>query len=69
MQLSQDAIQEFKKIYREEHRVTLTNDQALELATSFFNLMQACTAPCLMRIAHANTTWYNGRVDPSQNTA
>ena len=45
MQLSQDAIHEFKKIYREEYGITLTNGQALELATSFFNLMQAVYRP------------------------
>ena len=41
MQLTQEAIDEFKQIYREEYDIALTDEQALELATSFFHLMQA----------------------------
>lgn len=45
MQLTQEALNEFKQIYRQDLGITLTNEQALDLATSFFNLMQAIYRP------------------------
>jgi len=45
MQLTKDAIDEFKQIYSEDYGITLTDPQALELATSFFTLMQAVFRP------------------------
>ncbi len=45
MQLSQDDIGEFKAIYHEEYGVTLTDAQALGLATAALNLMRAIYRP------------------------
>ena len=45
MQLTQEAIDEFKEIYQKEYDITLTDEQALELATSFFHLMQVIYRP------------------------
>lgn len=45
MQLSQQAIEEFKEIYHEECGESLSDGEALELAISFFNLMQAIYRP------------------------
>lgn len=45
MSLSPQAIQEFKEIYRQDYGVILTDAEALELAASFFNLMQTIFKP------------------------
>ena len=45
MQLTQEALDEFKEIYRQDYGITLTNEQALELAISFFSLMRAVYKP------------------------
>jgi len=45
MQLSQQALDEFKKIYLEDYDTALTNAQALELATSFLNFMRVLCRP------------------------
>ncbi len=45
MQLTQEALNEFKQIYREDLGINLTNEETLGLATSFFNLMQAVYRP------------------------
>ncbi len=36
---------EFKQIYRDDHGITLTDQETLELATSFFTLMQTICRP------------------------
>lgn len=45
MHLSPKAIEDFKKIYREDYDIELTDGEALELATSFFNLMRVIYRP------------------------
>jgi hypothetical protein len=45
MQLSPKAIEDFKKIYREDYGVELTDSEALALAVSFFNLMRVICRP------------------------
>ena len=45
MQLTQQALDEFKQIYQQDYGITLTNPKALELATSFFILMQTICRP------------------------
>ncbi len=45
MQLSQEDIEEFKAIYRKDYGTTLTDGEALDLATSFFHLMLAIYRP------------------------
>ncbi len=45
MSLSPQAIQDFKEIYREDYGVILTDAEALELAASFFHLMQTIFKP------------------------
>ncbi|PIR50180.1 hypothetical protein COU79_00895 [Candidatus Peregrinibacteria bacterium CG10_big_fil_rev_8_21_14_0_10_54_7] len=39
------ALNEFKEIYREDYGITLTDQETLEKATSFFTLMQAICRP------------------------
>jgi hypothetical protein len=43
--LSPQAIQEFKAIYQKECGETLSDADALKLATSFFNLMKTIYRP------------------------
>jgi len=45
MQLTPQAIQEFRKIYRDELGEELTGEEAVELATSFANLMRVVFRP------------------------
>lgn len=45
MSFSPAAIDEFKEIYRQDHGLTLTNQEALELAASFLSLMLAIYRP------------------------
>ncbi len=45
MSLSPQAIQEFKEIYGQDYGVILTDAEALELAASFFHLMQTIFKP------------------------
>jgi hypothetical protein len=45
MRLSQEAIQEFKKIYRREYGQNLSNVQAREMAERFMNLMEIICRP------------------------
>lgn len=45
MSLSPQAIAEFKQIYYEDYGIALTDAEALELATSFFNLMRVICQP------------------------
>ena len=45
MQLTQEDLEEFKKIYREEFDTALSDAQALELATAALNLMSAIYRP------------------------
>ena len=45
MPLTQEDLEEFKKIYREEFDTALTDAQALELATAALTLMQAVYRP------------------------
>ena len=45
MQLSPKAIEDFKKIYREDYDIELADGEALVLATSFFNVMRVICRP------------------------
>lgn len=45
MQLSQQAIQDFKRIYREDYSIILSDEEAVALAASFFNLMRIICRP------------------------
>ena len=45
MQFSKEALNEFRQIYREDLGITLTDKEALELATSFYTLMQTVYRP------------------------
>lgn len=45
MQLTQEDIEEFKQIYRQEYGTEISDAQALELATAALNLMQAIYRP------------------------
>jgi len=45
MQLSPQAIQDFKQICREDYHAILSDEEALTLATSFFNLMRIICRP------------------------
>ena len=45
MHFSQEALAKFKAIYAEDYGIALTDEEALSLATSFFNLMKAVYTP------------------------
>ncbi len=45
MQLTQEDIKEFKKIYQQEFNLALSDAQALELAAAALNLMRAIYRP------------------------
>lgn len=45
MHLTQQALNQFKAIYRQDYGITLTDPETLELATSFFTLMQTICRP------------------------
>ena len=45
MQLTQEDLEEFKKIYQREFGLALSDAQALELATAALNLMSAVYRP------------------------
>lgn len=52
MQLTQEDIEEFKQIYQQEFNMTLTDAQALELATAALNLMSAIYRPLPEETCH-----------------
>lgn len=45
MQISKTSLEKFKQIYREDYGITLSDAEALELATSFLNFMRVIARP------------------------
>lgn len=45
MRLPQEAINKFREIYRKDYGVALNDEQAIEIASSFFQLMKIAYKP------------------------
>ncbi len=54
MQLSRDAIEEFKAIYQEEYGIALSDAEAQEMGQRLLGLFQILARPLPMHVPHTH---------------
>lgn len=53
--INKEYLDKFKKLYKDKYEITLSDEEATELATHFLNLMEVLIRPKQKRIARQTT--------------
>lgn len=53
--INKEYLDKFKKLYKDKYEITLSDEEATELATHFLNLMEILIRPKQKRIATKTT--------------